>query len=296
MKRMRVVGILAGVGWLSMAISGYQQPAANAPKVVEAQKVKDNLYMLTGEGGGGNTAVYIGADGVTVVDAKNPGWGTPILNKIKELTPKPVTVLINTHTHGDHVSGNVEFPATVDIVVQENTKANMEKMPIFKDNNGRGMAKRTFKDKMTVGTGKDRVELYYFGRGHTNGDAWIVFPELRVVHAGDIFSGKNLPLLDYNNGGSGAEIGDSLAKAHAGIKNVDTIIPGHSTLMTWADLAEYAQFNKDFLASVQAAMKAGRSADEAAAAWKIADKYKGYNIADARLKQNVTAIYGELKK
>jgi glyoxylase-like metal-dependent hydrolase (beta-lactamase superfamily II) len=205
-------------------------------------------------------------------------------------------MLINTHTHGDHVSGNVEFPATVDIVVQENTKANMEKMPIFKENAGRGMAKRTFKDKMTVGSGKDRVDLYYFGRGHTNGDAWVVFPELRILHAGDIFSGKNLPLLDYNNGGTGAEIGNTLAKAHAGIKNVDSVITGHSTVMTWADLAEYAQFNKDFLASVQGAMKGGKSADDAAAAWKIADKYKGYNIAEARLKQNVAAIYGELKK
>ncbi|HEV3140849.1 MAG TPA: hypothetical protein VGY57_10050, partial [Vicinamibacterales bacterium] len=189
-----------------------------------------------------------------------------------------------------------EFPATVDIVVQENTKANMEKMPIFKEHNGRGMAKRTFKDKMTIGKGADQIDLYYFGRGHTNGDAWIVFPSLRVVHAGDIFSGKNLPLLDYNNGASGVEIGTTLAKAHAGIKNVDTIITGHSTAMTWADLAEYAQFNKDFLASVQTAMKAGKSADDAAAGWKIADKYKGYTIADARLKQNVTAIYAELKK
>ena len=80
------------------------------------------------KGGGGNTAVFIMADGVTVVDAKNPGWGQPILDKIKELTNKPVVRLINTHTHADHVSGNVEFPATVDIVTQENTKANMEKM------------------------------------------------------------------------------------------------------------------------------------------------------------------------
>jgi len=297
MTRTFMLGALIAIGALSIGTRAYQQPPApTGPKIVEAQKIKDNLYMLTGDGGGGNTAVYIGATGVTVVDAKNPGWGQPILNKIKELTPKPVTLLINTHTHGDHVSGNVEFPATVDIVVQENTKANMEKMPIFKEHNGQGMAKRTFKDKMSIGQGADRVDLYYFGRGHTNGDAWIVFPGLRVVHAGDIFSGKNLPLLDYNNGGSGAEIGASLAKAHAGIRNVDTIITGHSTTMTWADLAEYAQFNKDFLASVQAAMKAGKSPDEAAAGWKIADKYKGYTIADARLKQNVTAIYGELKK
>ena len=108
--------------------------------------------------------MFITANGVVVVDAKNPGWGTPILNKIKELTPKPVTTLINTHTHGDHVSGNVEFPATIDFIAQENTKANMEKMPIFKEHNGVGMAKRTFKDKMTIGKGADQIDLYYFGR------------------------------------------------------------------------------------------------------------------------------------
>ena len=136
MKRGMVLGMLLAVG--ALATIKAQPPAADAPKVVEVEKVKDNLYVL--RGGGGNTAVFVTANGVTVVDAKNPGWGKPILDKIKELTPKPVTTLINTHTHGDHVSGNVDFPATVDVVVQENTKTNMEKMPIFKEHNGAGMA------------------------------------------------------------------------------------------------------------------------------------------------------------
>ena len=136
-------------------------------------------------------------------------------------------MIINTHTHGDHVSGNVEFPATVEVVTHENTAKNMQEMRppsgitpapgtpanIFKENNGRGLPKRTFKDKMTIGKGADQIELYYFGRGHTNGDAWVVFPALRVMHAGDIFSGKNIPLLDAVNGGSGVEIGKTLAKA-----------------------------------------------------------------------------------
>jgi len=291
-KRATALAILVSCCGLSLAAR--QPPAQQGPKVVEVEKIKDNLFML--KGGGGNTAVYVGAAGVTVVDAKNPGWGQPILDKIKELTPKPVTLLINTHTHGDHVSGNVEFPATVDIVVQENTKTNMEKMDIFRQNNGKGMPKKTFKDTMTLGSGKDRVDLYYFGRGHTNGDAWIVFPDLRVAHAGDIFSGKNLPLLDMNNGGSGVDIGDSLAKAHAGIKNVDTVITGHSTLMTWNDVAEYAQFNKDFLRDARAAASAGKSADEFAAGWKAAEKYKGYNVQDARLKTNAQAVYKEIGK
>src|SRR6185295_319475 len=97
-----------------------------APMVIEVDKLNDNLFML--RGGGGNTAVFVQSNGVTVVDTKNPGWGQPILAKIKELTNKPVTMIINTHTHGDHVSGNVEFPATVDVVTQANTKTNMEKM------------------------------------------------------------------------------------------------------------------------------------------------------------------------
>ena len=96
MKRAYLLGVLIAIGATSIGVRAFQQPAAQGPKIVQAQKVKDNLYMLTGDGGGGNTAVYIGETGVTVVDAKNPGWGTPILNKIKELTPKPVTLLINT--------------------------------------------------------------------------------------------------------------------------------------------------------------------------------------------------------
>jgi len=273
MRRGMVLGILLACG--ALAAVKAQPPAANAPKVVEVEKVKDNLYVL--RGGGGNTAVFVMANGVTVVDAKNPGWGQPILDKVKELTPKPITTLINTHTHGDHVSGNVEFPATVDVVVQENTKTNMEKMDIFKQNDNRGMAKRTFKDKMTIGKGADQIDLYYFGPGHTNGDAWVVFPALRVVHSGDIFANKGLPLIDGNNGGSVLHIHETLTKAHNGIKNVDTIINGHTPAnTTWADLKEFAEFNQDFLTWAQGQLKAGKTPEQAAAEWKVPEKYKGY--------------------
>src|SRR5258706_4512610 len=214
MQRSIVLGVLVGVGALSLVVAARQAGGGQqAPKIVEVEKLKDNLFVL--KGGGGNTAVFVTSTGVVVVDAKNPGWGQPVLDKIKELTSKPVTTLINTHTHGDHDSGNVDFPATDDIIVQENTKTNMGKMipnstaqdqtvpaqTIFQANNGRGLPKRTFKDKMTLFKGAAEFDLNYFGRGHTNGDAWVLFPSLRIVHAGDIFSGKNLPLLDANNGG-----------------------------------------------------------------------------------------------
>lgn len=296
---------LVALGALTAAAARYQQPAAAGakPMVVEVEKLRDNLFVLKGVGGGGNTGVFIGSQGVVVVDTKNPGWGQPILNKIKELTDKPVTTIINTHTHGDHVSGNVEFPATVDIVAHENTATNMKSMKssgasqaqprnIFEEHKGHGLPKRTFKDKMSLGSGNDQIDLYYFGRGHTNGDAWIVFPTLGVMHAGDIFSGKNLPLLDANNGGSGVEISGTLAKAHGGVKGVQSIITGHSTVMTMADLKEYADFNREFMLFVQEGKQAGRSPSQIAESWKMPDKYAGYSApTPARLLSNVEVIY-----
>jgi len=311
MRRQLVLGVLVGIGAASIGVTALQQPAAGgqpAARVVEVDKLKDNLYMT--RGGGGNSAVFIMSDGVTVVDTKNPGWGAPLLEKIKSVTDKPIVRIINTHTHGDHVSGNVEFPATVEVVTQENTAKNMQEMKsptgitpapgtpanIFKDNNGKGLPKKTFKDKMSIGKGADQVDLYYFGRGHTNGDAWVVFPALRVMHAGDIFSGKNIPLLDAVNGGSGVLIGDTLAKAAKDVKNVDSIITGHSTVMTVADLQEYSAFNNDFRDTVQAGKKAGQTVDQIAAAYKIPEKFKGYAApAEARLKNNVQIVFDETK-
>src|SRR4029079_117006 len=275
-----VLGILLATGAL-VAVRA-QPPAQHGPKVVEVEKVKDNLFVL--HGGRGNNDICVPANGVTVVDAKNPGWGQPILNKVKELTPKPVTMLINTHTHGDHVSRNVEFPATIDFVAQENTKANMEKMDIFKQNNNRGMAKRTFKDKMTIGKGADQIDLYYFGPGHTNGDAIVVFPALRTAHIGDVSARKALPLVDGATGGSVLQYPDTVMKVYNGVKNVDTVINGHSnTPMTWPDVKEFAEFNRDFLTWAQGELKAGKTPEQAAPEWKVPDKYKGYSSQVAAL-------------
>jgi cyclase len=306
MKRVAVLTALITAGAVSYLVA---QQGGQKPMVVEVQKLKDNLFVLTG--GGGNTTVFVQTNGITVVDTKNPGWGAPILAKIQELSPKPVTTIINTHTHGDHVSGNVEFPATVDIVVQENTATNMKAMKavtglgkpgappapnIFEQNAGKGLPKRTFGDRMTLFKGPDQVELYYFGRGHTNGDAWVLFPTLRVVSAGDIVSGKNLPLLDANNGGSGVEIGDTIGKAHSAFsKLADAVVTGHSTNMTLPELQEYATFNREFADAMRAAKKEGKSVDDIVKTWTMPAKYQGYAAAaEARLRSNAQVIYDEL--
>ena len=298
MKRIVVLSMLVAAGVVPMAVVVARQAAQ--PVALQVDKVKDNLFVL--KGGGGNTAVFIMASGVVVVDAKNPGMGQPILDKIKELTPKPVTMLINTHTHGDHVGGNSEFPATIDIIVQDNTKANMARMPQFQ-NGGRGMPTRTFKDKLTVGKGADEIDLFFFGPGHTNGDAWVVFPALRAVHAGDLFASKGLPLVDSANGGSVLYYADTLRKAHAGIKNVDTVINGHNaTTTTWDDLQMFADFNQDFLTWAQAELKAGKTPEQAAAEWKVPDKYvaAGYSAAASTnfggLAQRIQTLVDEMKR
>jgi cyclase len=305
MRRGILLATLVVTGALTAA--AFQPPAARGTqqRVVNVEKVNDNLYVM--RGGGGNSAVFITASGVVVVDTKNPGWGQPLLDAIKTVTDKPVTTIINTHTHGDHVSGNVEFPATVDIVTHENTKGNMEQMRpvtglqtgpqpnIFKDNAGKGLPKRTFKDKMTIGSGADQVDLYYFGRAHTNGDAYIVFPAHRIMHVGDTFPTKDLPIMDANNGGSGVEYAATLTKA-AGVPNVDTIINGHAPAQsTLADLKEYAAFIREFVTFVQTAKKSGKTIDEVVNTWTTPEKFTGYNPKPARLRTDVEVIFSETK-
>lgn len=283
--------VLAGV----LAVAGRslvaQQPAATGPNVAGIEKVKDNLYMVTG--GGGNTAVYVAATGVVLVDTKLANWGQAIMDKVKTVTDKPVTHIINTHTHGDHVGSNEYFPASVEIVAHANVSTSMAKMPAFAEASKKhAFPDRTYTDRMTVLAGNDAIDLYYFGPAHTNGDTFVVFRNLRTMHTGDAFAAKGAPLLDVNNGGSGVTYPETIARMLAGVKNVDTVIPGHSSVMTWQDVGEFGEFTRAFLTAVQAAKKAGKTADQAAAELTLPDTFKAYVMT--RAKDNVATIYKQL--
>jgi cyclase len=301
MRRGIVLGALIAVSALSLAAQGQPQ----GPKVVKMTtlNVRDTLYLLTG--GGGNTLALIDeiGGGVVLIDTQLAGWGPPLLDAVRAVTDLPVTTIINTHAHGDHTGSNSEFPTAVQIVAQENTKADMAKMDAFKGVNAKFLPNKTYKDKVSLLDGINRIDLYYFGAGHTNGDTIVVFPEKGVAHMGDLFAGKAAPVIDVSNGGSGVAYPKTLAKVVAGIKGVTKVIPGHGTpppgssvsrWLTWNDVQEYADFNRDFLAAVQDAMKAGKSVDEAAASLKLPERYKDYDMT--RAKANVQAIYDELKK
>ena len=305
MRRMIVLGALLAVG---LTVAAFQQPVAGqeGPRVVEIDKLKDNLYVM--KGGGGNSSVFITNNGVVVVDTKNPGWGQPLLDAIKKVTDKRVMTIINTHTHGDHVSGNVEFPAEVDIVTHVNTAANMKAMRpnstaapsatpprnIFNEHNGHGLAKRTFSDKMTLGRGAEQIDLMYFGRAHTNGDAIIYFPAHRVLHIADMFPGKELPIMASNNGGTAVGYADTLTKVLGfSEKNADVIVNGHNnTTSTNADLKDYIQFIRGYVKDVQGAKKSGKTVDDVANSWKPPS---GYAAQPARLRANSQFVFNETK-
>ena len=177
MMRAITLALIVTFGGLTMAVAAFQAPAAPsaaALAVTKIEKVKDNLYVITGSNpvpretfSGGNVGVFVTDAGVVIVDTKLAGWGPTILERIRTVTDKPVTTIINTHTHGDHTGSNEFFGAKVQSVVQENTKANMARMDAFKGEKAAFLPTRTYKDTLTLGAGKDRIDLYYFGPGHT---------------------------------------------------------------------------------------------------------------------------------
>ena len=303
--RMLVLGALMAAGAVSLAVSTAVTTAEQGQRVVEVERLKENLYVL--RGGGGNSAAFVTSDGVVLVDTKVAGWGQPLIDRIGELTPNPVTTLINTHAHFDHVSGNVEFPASVEVVAHTNARRLMEEWnpvtgfpgdfpDVFDQSGGQGLPTRTYDDRLTLGSGDDQVDLHYFGRGHTGGDTWVVFPALRVMHAGDMFPGKQVPIMDASNGGSGVDYAQTLRNAHATVTGIDLIITGHATQMTPRDLGEMADFVEAFVDAVRAGKAAGQSAAAVAESWETPARFSGFNSPPAeRLQAYVQVIFDELE-
>jgi glyoxylase-like metal-dependent hydrolase (beta-lactamase superfamily II) len=250
MAHRRLLPAIVVVG-LAVAGAAAQQQRPRIPPTGAIKKVRDNLYVIPGAGG--NTTVFVTQGGVVLVDTKLPNNGESIMNQVRTVTDKPVSTIINTHTHPDHIGSNEYFPASVDVVTHENTRKWMAANPRVASNPA-AMPDRTFTDRMTLGSGDDRIELYYFGAGHTDGDAFIVFPARRAMAAGDVFAWKMAPLIDPMAGGSVLALPGTLEKAMTGIPNVDTVIEGHGDVNTWEGFRDYVQFNRELLDAAKTGM------------------------------------------
>lgn len=259
-----VAGVAAqrdGAGQAPGRGAGGRGGGGGLPPTGAIQHIRDNLYKIPGAGG--NTTVFVRDDGVVLVDTKLANNGEAILKQVQTVTSKPVTMIINTHVHPDHNGSNSYFKNAnpkVEVVTHVNTKK-------WVDANPRADAAtkpdRTFTDKTTLGGGKDRIDLYYFGAGHTDGDAFVVFPSVRAMCVGDLMAWNMAPLIDPAAGGSIIALPDTFDKAIKSIQNVDLVIEGHGNVNTWQGMREYAGFMRALLNEARAGLARGVPSDQA---------------------------------
>jgi cyclase len=222
--RLALAVVLFGGVWIAYT---QQQPAQ-----LKLHKISNDLYEI--ENDGGNVTVYLTDEGVILVDDKFPRDHDQIVSLVKSVTDKPIKYIINTHHHGDHTGGNAAMqPMNVQLISSEEARENMVdgKMP--------GLPSVVFEHHAHVYLGGKNVEIYHFGRAHTNGDSVVLFPAERVLAAGDMFTyGDAAPeLIDYAGGGSAKEWPKTLDSAL--MLDFDTVVPGHGNITTKAEMRKF---------------------------------------------------------
>lgn len=192
---------------LIIQLSRAQQQEA---KPVELKQISERLYEILG-GRGAQGGMYIGDNEVLVIDAKmDENSVDAVIAEIAKITDKPIKYLVNTHSDGDHVWGNQYFPQTVTFVAHENCRKEF----FHKQRNGNEsnwnkpelapfVPSLTFLEKMNIYLGTKKVELWYFGVGHTTGDIVVYFPEEKTAFIGDqIFLTRPQLIHSYKGGNS----------------------------------------------------------------------------------------------
>jgi glyoxylase-like metal-dependent hydrolase (beta-lactamase superfamily II) len=220
-----------------IAAVAYTQNQAKQPPQLKINKIKDDLYEI--EGDGGNVAVYITNEGLILIDDKFDYDHDAILEKIKSVTDQPIKYVISTHYHADHSGGNAKmYQSGAEIISTTQSHKNIVEHKQSNAPPGVVPARVTFNPETTVYLGGKEVTARFVGRGHTNGDAVVYFPALKVLHTGDLMAGDT-PLIDYPGGGSLVEWPKTL---DAAMKfDFDTVIPGHGPVTTKANLLSYRE-------------------------------------------------------
>ena len=295
------VATAGALAFVSLLHAGQAKP--ESPMRVE--KVKENLYVLRGPfhrcapngcGGGygddgflheaGDIAVRVTSEGLIVVDDKYEENVTEAMKLIKSVSSQPIRYLLNTHHHTDHAGGDAVFIKTTPIVAHKNVREN------FLRNKQPGAPGVTFTDQASVFVGGVEARAYYFGRGHTNGDAVIYFPDLKTIHTGDLIT-EGMPVMDYPNGASAVEwvkVLDAVLKL-----DFDTVIPGHGKLLT----KERIRSDRDKLVQMNARMAALARAnvpiDQVFDRLKLADLGWDKTVSTVAFKGGLKGYYEEMK-
>ncbi len=272
-----------------------QNPPAPVPSTVE--KLRDDIFVLKGEGG--NTVVLVTDEGAIVVDGKFERNYDDLAAKIKTLTDKPVRYLFNSHWHGDHSGGNAKFHAAgAQIVAHKNALDSMVKGNVPPA----GRAQVTYTDSISLHLGGKDVVAYNFGSCHTNGDTFVYFPAQKLLAAGDCFNtgnGQGLNpnnrltysfYMDYNSGGNfvGREkTADALLKL-----DFDTVVPGHGPVTTRARFVEWRQEIQKIRDRMTTMIRAGRNKEEITK--MLVDEF-GWDPMGNAIRNSLDGMMAELK-
>ena len=251
---------------LSTASFAFAQPQETPP--VQFNKLSQNLYEVLG-GAGARGGAYIGDDAVLLIDSKMDQKSVEqVHTELKKLTDKPVKFLVNTHADGDHVRGNRYQPETAVIIAHENCRKEFfipgrDGKPSEWNDPGllRFTPSVTFQDETTVYLGTKKVELRYFGVGHTTGDAVVYFPEEKTAFVGDqIFIGRPQLIHAYKGGNSFGHV-QVLEKMLAAL-DAQKFCSGHSDPVDRATVERHIQQIKAMQDKVGMLVKKNISADE----------------------------------
>jgi cyclase len=235
---------------------------------INLEKLSDRLYQILG-GAGANGGFYVGDNAVLVIDTKQTKESVDAtIEGIKKITDKPIKYIVNTHSDGDHVTGNQFFPLTVTIVSHKNCREEF----LHPSSNGEPSAWErpdlapflpsvTYSDKLNIYLGFKKVELWYFGVGHTTGDTVVYFPEEKTAFIGDqIFIGRPQLIHSYKGGNSFAHV--KTLTTMLDTLDAEKFCSGHSDPIGRTEVQQHIEEMKNLQEKVKTLVDQGKNLDE----------------------------------
>ena len=240
---------------------------------VTLDKISEHLYLV--EGGRGSTGgAIITPEGVLLIDSKMDEKSVrQTFDAVAEITTAPVSFLVNTHSDGDHIMGNRYFPPSVTIIAHENCRDDF-----FKVNFGRESdwdqpefypftPSITFSKNLDLWLGKEKVELHYFGIGHTTGDIIVYFPSEKIAFLGDLYFEGRPQLIHSNKNGNSFEYVKSMTRMLESL-DAEKFLSGHSDPVSRTEIKQHIKSMVERQKKVQSLIDQGKDLDEVLSAFQ----------------------------
>ncbi len=276
---------------------GYAQQDDMSDVEIQITQLTDNIYVLFGAGG--NIGLSVGEDGAFLIDDQFAPLSEKISKAISTVTDKPVSFLLNTHYHFDHVGGNENFSKTGTIIVAHKNvyeRMSTEQVISFFDTTippspEAALPVITFTDEMTFHWNDDDINIFHADVAHTDGDSMVYFPKANVIHMGDLFFNGMYPFIDIDAKGSMTGMIAGVARVLELINEDTQVIPGHGPMATKADLQAYHDMLVAIRDSVQNQIDRGKSKESIIAAKLTKDFDAAWGNGMIQPDQWITLVY-----